>query len=93
MTYSHVSRLVTRGTPHHHACWLYLLLCRAGFWDLYATPAPKAKNPETSDWVQWVDMRDVIRKCAAKGVGQPVPEGEQQCSATDRQTVPAHSNT
>jgi hypothetical protein len=62
--------------------------CRAGFWDLYASPAAaaakKGKEADSSEWVQWVDPADVIKKCAAKGEGQPTPAGEAQGLAAAR---------
>lgn len=36
-------------------------------------------------WVQWVDVRDVIRKCAAKGAGQPLPAGEPGSNSVPQQ--------
>jgi hypothetical protein len=62
------------------------VLCRASFFDLYASSEPKAKDADKDDWVQWVDVRDVIRKCAAKGEKQPVPPGEPlSSSSADRE--------
>lgn len=62
-------------SPVVHACIVHPpSVHRASFWDLYASPAPKAgKDADSCDWVEWVDVREVIRKCAAKGAGQPLP--------------------
>lgn len=51
--------------------------CRAGFWDLYASPdvsqellSSSSSNADLPEWVQWVDVRSVIQKCAVAGEQQ-----------------------
>lgn len=49
---------------------------KASFWDVYATPEPSSSSSSSCEWVQWVDVDYVVRRCAAKAVGAKVPEGE-----------------
>lgn len=49
---------------------------KANFWDVYATPKETSNN---CHWVQWIDMGDVVKKCAAKAEGTKTPEGRHPC--------------
>eukprot|EP00878_Enallax_costatus_P028542 GHUV01030833.1.p2 GENE.GHUV01030833.1~~GHUV01030833.1.p2 ORF type:complete len:136 (+),score=30.76 GHUV01030833.1:516-923(+) len=52
------------------------LAYKSEFWDVYASPEPPSSG--RCEWVQWVDVDMVVRKCAARAVGGKVPEGEAQ---------------
>lgn len=49
---------------------------KASFWDVYASPEPPGSSSSSCEWVQWIDVDCVVQKCAAKAVGDKVPEGE-----------------
>jgi len=46
----------------------------AGFWDLYAPPAPAKGKAAEGAWVQWVRPAAVASKCIVGAAGAPKGE-------------------